>query len=101
MANNGVKFFPSSDTNITIGGGGAGTFSTVVNTGALLSGVEVAVAHGLVGYTHFSFSVFDASENNNADVNKLCIDPANPTSKFLIISGKDVPGGFDVTVHAF
>jgi hypothetical protein len=101
MANNGVKFSPAADMNITIGGGGAGTFSTVVNTGALVAGVEKAVAHGLVGYTNFSFSAFDPVANNTVEVNKLCVDPANPASKFLIISGTSVAGGLDVTVHAF
>lgn len=98
---NSLTFFPNASTNITIGGGGAGTFSTTVNTGALLAGVEVSVPHGLSGYTHFDFTVFDATLNNNADVDKICVDPAHPADNFLIISGVDRPSGLDVTVHAF
>jgi hypothetical protein len=99
--NNAVTFFPNSQTNITIGGGGAGTFSTQITTPALLAGVEVSVPHLLVGYTHFEFSVYDPTLLNNADVDKLCIDPALPTANFLIISGVDKPAGLVVTVNAF
>jgi hypothetical protein len=57
----------------------------------LTGGVDLSVAHTLVGCTKFNFII--RSSTNQVLVNKCYIDPALPTSNFIIGSPVDIPAG--------
>jgi len=96
MPNKSLLFFPGA--NVTIGGGGTGTFSTVVATGALTAGVPSTLVHGL-GYANCAFIVMDATNAVNVDL--LYADPLAPTTDFIIQTGIDLPGGLNVFCIGF
>ena len=86
----------------TAGGSGGGSGATAcgntqfrsVATGALTANNPTSVAHGLVGCTSFSFTVSDGY--NNVLVKEITVDPANPTTHFLIQAGINIPSGYIV-----
>jgi hypothetical protein len=88
----GVKFFPSVVVN-SGGGSGGGTVANVntVSTGALVDGVSKSVATGMT-YTNYSFIVHTTT--NAEDVSIIEVDPALPTTNFIIqVDGVSLPGG--------
>lgn len=92
MPSNSVLFFPG--VSVTVGAGGSPVAALTVATGALTAGVPASVAHSM-GYTNYSFSVADAT--NIADVNQIYVDPAFPTTNFIIETLVDLPLGLNVT----
>jgi hypothetical protein len=68
-----------------------------INTGPLVDGTPVSIAHGIVGFTKFGFVV--SSSVNDVLPSIIRQDPANPNTKFEIqIDGDNLPLGLDVTI---
>ena len=67
------------------------TKTAQVNIPVLTAGVDSSVAHTLTLCTRFNFTV--RSTTNQVLLNKICIDPANPTTHFLINSPVGIPAG--------
>ena len=97
MPSNSVLFFPSV-TGTTGGGGSSLTYSKDVATGALVAHTPTSILHSM-GYANYNFEVKDAT--NKADVDAIYIDPAFPTTKFIIEVGVDLPGGLTVTCQGW
>ena len=82
-----VIFYPGgSITNVTVVSAVA---THTINTGALVAGVTKTVTHGY-GLNDISLNFLNNGAND-VDVNLLRLTPSDPTNKFDIQSGIDVP----------
>lgn len=71
-----------------------------VATGALVAGAPKSVLHGL-NRNNFLFIARDAADNNNAEVDTLTTDPANPVTlmnNLIIEVSVNIPAGLWVNV---
>lgn len=88
-------------TNKIINFGALGTVSLnakTINTGALVANTPKTITHDF-NLADYQLQVNDS--NNNADVNTLKKDPADPTNKIIVETGVSLPGGLDVSIIGY